>query len=196
MRLHHKLAATVAAAGALLGFGVATGVGVGTASATSFVCAHLSSDPSGDACPHQTTLGIDHAYTTNQSLWTRDEKITVQNDGNLVQYCLNSGWSYGLNKWVSAGTPVWATGTNKWNAVGGKLVFWHDGNLAHYGDWQQLNGSVAEGNDWQSASWSPNAWAILQADGNLVIWSNGRAVWANNTYHFCPGTEHYWNGYQ
>ncbi|SOE33779.1 hypothetical protein SAMN05442782_10860 [Streptomyces sp. OK228] len=44
MRLRHKLAATVAAAGALLSFGVATGAGVGTASATSFVCDHSSYD--------------------------------------------------------------------------------------------------------------------------------------------------------
>ncbi|SOE33778.1 hypothetical protein [Streptomyces sp. OK228] len=112
-------------------------------------------------------------------------------------YCLNSGPSSGLNKWINAGDPVWATHTNSIWSLNARLVFWHDGNLAHYVDKQQLGGTITRDiNDWESASWSPNAWATLRADGNLVIWSNGRAAWANNTYHFCPGTEHYWNGYR
>jgi hypothetical protein len=171
---------------------LATGVGVLSAtpaSATSFVCVTLNGASSAP-CGHQSTLYANNSNFNGQHEWWGPYTVLkLQNDGNLVLYCQGDG----SNK------AVWASNTSQWNIDNVHLTFWNDGNLALYMSTimsetgQPVGGQVA----WNSQTWGGSgSTAVVQADGNFVIWANGKALWASNTYHACPGTENYWNGYQ
>ncbi|MFJ1757287.1 hypothetical protein [Kitasatospora sp. NPDC088134] len=170
--------------------------GAPSASATSFVCNYWGG-ANGAKCQHQSSFhtGLETGPTT---WWTEDEKLSYQDDGNLVIYCLNRGTNaYG--KWINNGQAVWASGVVSpntfFNPTSHKLNFWSDGNLATY--YANSGTAFQYRPEWDAHAWAgSDSWAVLQADGNFVIWQGGRAVWATNTYHVCPGTEDYWNGYQ
>lgn len=102
--------------------------------------------------------------TTNQKLdrgqWLQSSdgryRLHMQGDGNLVVY-------------NAAGRAIWAT-----NRVGAFTIVQGDGNLVEY---------TAAG----VAVWATNSTGrggnrlVMQSDGNLVLYSPSRAVWASNT---------------
>jgi hypothetical protein len=203
MRLRALTAAATAAASVALGLTGAVAT-AGTASATSYVCWTVPDaghpDPAGSACSHQSTMAIDHAYNPGDNLYTRDMELKIT-DGYASLICRNGGYSYGLGRNVTAGETVWQVGTgslddNYGNAYGSYLILWHDGNFVHYHSYRDQYSTITSGPDWQSYTWNPNPVGIVQADGNIVVWSNGNATWASGTYHDCPGTEYYWDGYR
>jgi hypothetical protein len=198
MRAWKKRLSSLAAAAALTA-GISI-IGTATpASATSFVCNWWGS-ADGTKCAHQTSLHTGNEWHGGSSFNTADEVLKLQGtDGNLVLYCKNSGYSVVLQKYLSAGQAVWASGFHDSSGInyGVKMDFWTDGNLATYIADNTTAGQPNYSYTWDTKTWhGADTWAVVQADGNFVLWEGGRAVWASNTYHVCPGTEDYWNGYQ
>lgn len=163
-------------------------IGMGTlsatpAQATSLVCIPLNGASSAP-CSHQTTIYANNtSWGSYAEFWSDATVLKLQNDGNLVLYCQGHG----------SNAAVWSTHTNGWSIQGANLTFWNDGNLALYTN--KVPGGLSYA--WDSKTWGGSgSIGLVQADGNFVIWSGGRAMWASNTYHSCPGTENYWVGYQ
>ncbi|MET7684270.1 hypothetical protein [Streptomyces sp. NPDC005423] len=191
-RTFGRLAALTASAGLIAGLGLASAP---AASATSYVCYPLSSGVDTSQCTHTSTLHTSSEWSAPKTFNSAFTYLRFQNDGNLVLYCRYGGYSYGLGRTVSAGQAVWASGYSdptsnhyqRWD-------FWSDGNMATY--------SIDVTTGGQSVTWNTQTWhgadtiAIVQTDGNFVLWENGQAVWASNTYHYCPGSQDYWNGYR
>ncbi|OLZ63760.1 hypothetical protein AV521_37735 [Streptomyces sp. IMTB 2501] len=184
------IAVTGAAVGLMAGLGVANAP---TASATSYVCVPLSSGVDSSQCSHSSTLHTGGEWSPQTTFNSAFTYLRFQYDGNLVLYCKNSGYSYGLGRNVSAGQAVWASGwTNSGDIANDKWDFWSDGNMATY-----YQNSAGWQVDWNTRTWhGADTIAIVQTDGNFVLWENGQAVWASNTYHDCPGSQDYWNGYR
>lgn len=81
-------------------------------------------------------------------------RLTMQNDGNLVDYGPD-------------GRPRWATGTF---VPGSAANMWSDGNLVVSGP----SGVV-----WSTGTRNANAFPVLQSDGNLVLYApDGPALWS------------------
>ncbi|WP_042410400.1 hypothetical protein [Streptacidiphilus carbonis] len=172
---------------------LATGVGVLSAApahASSLVCVPLNGAWS-DPCTHQTTIHFDNStYYPGKAWWGPYDVLRLQSDGNLVLYCWNNGVQ---------GKAVWASNTSQWNLASVHLTFWNDGNAAIYQTWfMSLTGVPGGGVAWDSETWGgSNSIGVVQADGNFVIWSGGKALWASNTYHACNnGDQFYWTGYR
>ncbi|MGW0771264.1 hypothetical protein [Streptomyces sp. NPDC002676] len=185
--------ATIALAG-----GMST-LSAGPASATSYVCVPLSSGVDTSQCSHTSTLHTGSEWTPTTTFNSAFTYLRFQGDGNLVLYCKYSGYSYGLGRNVSAGQAVWASGfTNsgtRYNAD--KWDFWSDGNMATYGSYQAIGSNDPWHVTWNTQTWyGSDTIAIVQTDGNFVLWEGGVARWASNTYHYCPGSQDYWNGYR
>ncbi|WP_042382139.1 hypothetical protein [Streptacidiphilus melanogenes] len=185
LKLGRTKRAIAMGAAALALAGGATVTTAGSASATSLVC-YTYNGASSAPCSHQTTLYANNsAWNSPAEFWTDAMVLKVQNDGNLVLYCQGHG----------SNRAVWASNTSGLNIDHGRLVFWNDGNLAMY------EAPFTDPSNYMYA-WDAKVWggsqsiAVLQADGNFVIWSGGKAMWASNTYHACPGTQNYWVGYQ
>ncbi|MFE2611406.1 hypothetical protein [Streptomyces mirabilis] len=196
--LKRRVAGVAAAVGLMASLGVATAP---SASATSFVCNHWGG-VDGSKCQHQGSLHTGGEWSGGSRWNTSDMVLKFQGDGNLVLYCLHGGYSEGLHRNVNAGEAMWASGHSNQSwihpPIGEKLDFWTDGNLASYEATDQTAlGQLEWYYTWDLKRWpGASAWIAVQADGNVVEWANGQAVWASNTYHSCPGTENYWNGYQ
>ena len=92
----------------------------------------------------------------------------MQNDGNLVVYCIHT------SPWKS----IWSSGTNGKHIVNG-AVFQSDGNLVLY----DYSGSAV----YDSGSYDKGgAKLVIQDDGNLVIYSNyGHVAWSSGTQGQC-----------
>lgn len=89
-------------------------------------------------------------------------RLVMQGDGNLVVYLINDG-QY---------SPLWASGTTGYRAPF-KAVLQVDGNLKLLGD---------DGGDrWSSGSRGLGASLKVQDDGNVVMYSEGKVIWATNT---------------
>jgi hypothetical protein len=104
-------------------------------------------------------LGVNEWLDHGQSLVAGSVTLTMQDDGNLVEY-------------ADQHIPVWATGTA---TPGSILRMQGDGNLV----------VIAPGNvpKWSSGSRAGGSVAVLQTDGNLVVQLPGQPpVWANNRY--------------
>ncbi|QMU67176.1 hypothetical protein [Streptacidiphilus sp. P02-A3a] len=190
-----KTAATAAAAAALAAGFVAAGP-ASSASATSYVCTVLSSGADSSQCSHTSTLYANNSEWQANTRWNSAfTYLQYQSDGNLVLYCKNGGYSYGLGRDVNAGQAVWASGfVDEQSGNLHVMDFWNDGNLATYG--------INEETGIKGVQWSMNQWhgadseLIVQTDGNLVLWEDGTPYWASNTYHDCPGSQDFWNGYK
>jgi hypothetical protein len=199
MKAAQRIAGITAAVGLVAGFGIAVAP---AASATSFVCVALNGTDAGAKCTHQSSLYPNNEWNGGSAWNTADMVLKFQGDGNLVLYCKNGGFSSGMNKYISSGLAVWASGHSNTSWIhpplGEHLDFWGDGNLATYESINQTAGQLNWFNTWSMNQWpgASGTWIVVQADGNVVEWSNGRATWASNTYHYCPGTENYWNGYR
>jgi hypothetical protein len=169
------------------------GVGAAPAHASTLVCY------GGDGCNHQTAITFDDhssesTWNTTIEWWGPFTVLKLQTDGNFVLYCQGHG----------SNQAVWATGTPNrdpdWG-WGAKVIWQSSGNMSL---WQFRLQDPNSGwqPKWVSLTEPPTIndrghLAVVQADGNFVIWSaSGRALWASNTYHACPGTENYWTGYQ
>ncbi|MFE0458590.1 hypothetical protein ACFW1A_04915 [Kitasatospora sp. NPDC058965] len=190
-----RLAAAAASAALLAGLSIS---GATSASATADPGCYVIVSGSHDGCSHQSSLRPGQYIeggTGNYALETEDEELRTQTDGNIVLYCKHAGTSAATGKWISAWQPVWATNQGYWNSSSGsKVVLWSDGNLAGYSYRSGLENVEFSSNTWNGS----DTVFIVQADGNLVVWSGGRPVWSaaqNSLYHTCPGTEAYWVGY-
>ncbi|WP_164874496.1 excalibur calcium-binding domain-containing protein [Rathayibacter festucae] len=111
------------------------------------------------------------------------DRLAMQNDGNVVIYS-------------AEGRPVWSTGTS--GNPGSLLIIQDDGNLVVYradnsAAWassQQtqpsaigdtLNGGGELQTDRQLTSNDSGSRAVMQADGNFVVYSGGAARWSAGT---------------
>jgi hypothetical protein len=117
--------------------------------------------PAGPAAAQAGTdhLGANEILDHGQSLFASSNTLTMQDDGNLVEY-------------ADQHIAIWATGTH----VGGSILkMQDDGNLVVIAP-----GNVAQ---WGSGSRTRGSVTVLQTDGNLVIEVPGTPpVWANNKY--------------
>ncbi|MFV0459201.1 MAG: Ig-like domain repeat protein [Actinomycetales bacterium] len=133
---------------------------------------------------------------TGQGLWAAFPEgapvgcatLAVQNDGNVVIYSPGSPpyalWNTSPDKFVPQ--PPAATGSSITQAhslrpgqsitVGEHLlVMQTDGNLVRYSPTKGTWSSDTAGN--------PYAWAVVQTDGNFVVYNrNGSPLWANYAY--------------
>lgn len=154
-------------------------MGAQPAHAASLVCT------GGDGCSHQTLIRFDNTdYDATHEWWGPFTVLKMQTDGNLVLYCQGQGST----------KPVWSSGTNTIYPGLSDALFQSSGNLSLW----RTYGTVDRHATWVSRTdgHAGNV-AIVQADGNFVIWSStGQALWASNTYHQCPGTQGYWTGYR
>ncbi|NRG42323.1 hypothetical protein HRK28_15520 [Rathayibacter sp. VKM Ac-2835] len=125
-------------------------------------------------------------YSAGRATWSsgtqgRGERLVMQTDGNLVIY-------------DAAGRPVWFTGTNDFSS---SLWIQDDGNLVVY----RYSGSPAWASSVNGRIAAPDAptlgsgqtlfadeqltagpsRAILQADGNFVVYSGGSVLWSTGT---------------
>ena len=92
-------------------------------------------------------------------------ELVYQTDGNLVEYCDETGSSLRF--------PVWASNTQG-ATNNAELVFQSDGNLVIYNNGHPI---------WATGTWGhPNDYAVLQNDDNFVIYDGSTALWATNTY--------------
>jgi len=112
--------------------------------------------------------------------------VIMQSDGNLVLY-------------TSANSPIWASGTNGY--IGGpyRLVVGDEGTLIVYGQnnyplWtafrfkdtlfsyqKGVDGGDRLKRNESIKSLNDRFILVMQDDGNLVIYDNGRPIWATNT---------------
>lgn len=100
---------------------------------------------------------------TGESIDTKNRRLIMQGDGNLVLYKLDNG---------KVLKPLWASNTNHGSDY--NAVFQGDGNLVVY------DGSGRA--KWASGTNPRGNRLIMQADGNLVIYSDiGKALWATGT---------------
>ena len=122
------------------------------------------------------------SHRTDYGRW--DSVLRVQGDGNLVIY-------------RGDGTPAWHTHTNGHGPV--ELRLQDDGNLVLYNSltWKPLwnseiraDASVMTSGDLRPgmSMFSPygERQLVMQGDGNLVMYSNRRALWNSGT--FVPGS--------
>ena len=102
--------------------------------------------------------------STGESITTRNRRLVMQGDGNLVIYKYNY-----LTKATEG--ALWATGTNP--SSNAKATFQGDGNLVIY----------SGGNPLWATGTNPNGSVLkLQDDGDLVIYnSSGNALWTSGT---------------
>ena len=140
-----------------------------------------------------------------QTLMTANlkHKLVLQEDGNLVQYSNGSPiWASGtdgqnigkvimqsdgnLVMYRNDGRPVWATDTS--GNYGAYLTMNDDGviSLNAGGSGVLLNNAILQKGQ-ALRSTNNSRVLVLQLDGNLVIYSNGRPVWASNTSGKSPG---------
>jgi len=107
-------------------------------------------------------LNAGESLAAGQSLTSGSVVLTMQTDGNLVEYGLGS-------------QVVWST--NTYGNPNSVVVQQTDGNLVVY----------APGNYpvWASGTWGqPGSILILQSDGNLVVYAPGNVpIWSNDKYH-------------
>jgi hypothetical protein len=133
-------------------------------------------------------------------------QMVMQPDGNLVVYSGSKAvWSSGTwthhaaflsvrndgNLEISQGTtPIWTTGTAQQTALTvGQHTFSPNGQyyLVLQGD-----GNLVEYNSQGNALWSTGTWgqtgvsAVMQSDGNLVLYKGGAAIWSSGTWNH-PG---------
>ncbi len=128
------------------------------------------------------TLVLRNGYVKSWSKGTGGTKLAMQTDGNLVLY--------------KNGTPLWNTVTN--GNPGARLILQTDGNMVVYGSddavlWSSYtvtrpsfldqvttgieNTKLFIGQSMETADRKYRL--ILQSDGNLVLYSPTRAIWAN-----------------
>lgn len=111
-------------------------------------------------------------------------RIEMQSDGNLVVY-------------TASGRPVWQSGTA--SSYGASLVMQNDGNLVVYrtdgsAAWSSfgqaappavsgdtLTGGSALRSGQQLTSRDSRSRAVMQGDGNFVVYSNGSVRWSSGT---------------
>jgi len=111
-------------------------------------------------------------------------RIEMQSDGNLVVY-------------TDSGRPVWQSGTA--GSYGASLVMQNDGNLVVYrtdgsAAWSSfgqaappavsgdtLTGGSALRSGQQLTSRDSRSRAVMQGDGNFVVYSNGSVRWSSGT---------------
>jgi len=111
-------------------------------------------------------------------------RIDMQSDGNLVVY-------------TASGRPVWQSGTA--GSYGASLVMQNDGNLVVYrtdgsAAWSSfgqaappavsgdtLTGGSALRSGQQLTSRDSRSRAVMQGDGNFVVYSNGSVRWSSGT---------------
>ncbi|NQX06587.1 hypothetical protein HQQ82_17430 [Rathayibacter sp. VKM Ac-2856] len=111
-------------------------------------------------------------------------RIEMQSDGNLVVY-------------TASGRPVWQSGTA--GSYGASLVMQNDGNLVVYrtdgsAAWSSfgqaappavsgdtLTGGSALRSGQQLTSRDSRSRAVMQGDGNFVVYSNGSVRWSSGT---------------
>ena len=105
--------------------------------------------------------------------------LTMQTDGNLVIY-------------TSAGKALWASGTNG-SGTADHLSLQNDGNAVVYTSADKAVWSAGRSNANRlctsgllhagQALYSPSERyeLTMQTDGNLVVYDNGKAIWASNT---------------
>ncbi|MEF2975743.1 excalibur calcium-binding domain-containing protein [Subtercola sp. YIM 133946] len=120
----------------------------------------------------------------NSSTFVADSRLVMQTDGNLVLY-------------KPSGAPAWNSGTA--NNPGAYVVMQSDGNLVIYA------GGVAKWNSFAASHPAPAApvstdtlaanaqltantqltsganSAVMQGDGNFVVYASGRAPWSSRT---------------
>ncbi len=132
---------------------------------------------------------------SGQALWatpTHDRPgsdLHVQDDGNLAIYDGNDLVSWDRfggtrpNSVVDTGV-VLQGGESRWSPNGQyRLAMQTDGNLVLYQGSQWVWKTTTNGN--------PGAWAVMQVEGNLVVYSaSGQALWATPTADR-PGSELY-----
>jgi hypothetical protein len=106
------------------------------------------------------TLQTGEQLQSGQSLGSNNGcfNFVMQGDGNLVLY-------------AKGGVPIWNAGTT--GKQGNVLIMQGDGNLVIY----------APGSHpvWDSKTQGANARLIMQDDGNAVIYTGSRPLWATNT---------------
>lgn len=123
-------------------------------------------------------------YGTGGALWASGTSgnpgagLDVQSDANVVVYS-------------NYGRPLWDSGrVNNELIPGGSL---QDGWMLispnrQYELAMQLDGNLVLYRIGQGALWSagtgghPGAYAVMQGDGNLVVYGSGRALWASGTW--------------
>jgi hypothetical protein len=112
---------------------------------------HATDLQSGDSLPRGGFIAS-HASHDGVPRW----KLILQHDGDLVLY--------------HGASPIWAAGTAGSGAD--SLVMVEDGNLVLLGpDGRHV---------WSTGTRSPGAFAVLQDDGNLVIYDGFTALWASS----------------
>jgi hypothetical protein len=144
----------------------------------------------GTGCSHQTTLYFNGTTVINfvgetKEWWGPFTVLKLQDDGNLVLYCQGQGSNAAV--WASNTAhprPSWDDGFD-----GSELHLEYNGNLSVW--WDYVNDNPVE--KWSSGT-GPKGWeAIVQADGNFVIYDEyGAPLWTSGTYRKCPGTGGYW----
>lgn len=90
-------------------------------------------------------------------------RLVMQGDGNLVVYLINDGET----------SPLWASGTTDRIHPPVRAVLQVDGNLKLFSD---------DGKErWSSGSSGMGTSLKIQDDGNVVMYSEGKKIWATNT---------------
>jgi surface antigen len=119
-----------------------------------------------------TTLTGGQQLNAGQSLTVAsgEYRLTMQGDGNLVEYTL-------------ANVPLWSSGTA--GNPGARVDMQGDGNLVVY--------SSANRALWATGTNGyPGAYLALQGDGNAVVYrADNKPVWATSTYIAGGGTDDY-----
>jgi hypothetical protein len=123
-------------------------------------------DPMGTCSGYTSVLAANTAMPAGACIWADNGStaLSMQRDGNLCVYNAKSNW---------CANTVNPSGKH-WAAMQG------DGNFCIYPNWP------AGGNArWCSGTQGhPGAWLVVQDDGNVVIYTQGRhALWATGTNH-------------